>query len=124
MSMLRSVLAVSCLVLLIAQAAGCASANRPLQLLSGQGPVYPAAARAEGVEGSVTVRYDVTVEGAVENARVVASEPQGVFDEAALLAVRSWRFNAPVVDGERRPARNRESTLTFLLGGTNEYDNY
>ncbi len=124
MSVLRSVLVCSFLVLLLVQLGGCASANRPLQLVSGQGPAYPAGARANGVEGSVTVRYDVTVDGAVKNARVVASEPQGVFDEAALLALRSWRFNAPVLNGERQATRNRESTLTFRLGGTDEYDSY
>ena len=116
---------VCCLVtLLLLQSGGCASANRPLQLVSGQGPVYPSASRADGVEGSVTVRYDVSTDGVVENARIVASDPPGVFDEAALAAIRSWRFNAPVVDGQREPARNRESTLTFRLGSTDEYDGY
>ena len=103
---------------------GCAAQNRPLQLLAGAGPIYPAAARADGVEGSVTIRYDVTADGVVTNARVVASVPPGVFDEAALAAVRSWRFNAPVVAGERQPAANRESTLDFRLGGGAAYENY
>ena len=112
------------IIVLVLAVSACAAQNRPLQLLAGQGPVYPAAARADGVEGSVTIRYDVTAEGAVANARVVASTPTGVFDEAALAAVRSWRFNAPTVAGEPQPARNRESTLDFRLGGGDAYDNY
>ena len=111
-------------VFMLVSLSACAAQNRPLQLISGQGPLYPAVARADGVEGSVTIRYDVTVEGVVTNARVVASTPRGVFDEAALAAVRSWRFNAPMLAGEPQPARNRESTLEFRLGGTDEYDNY
>ena len=110
-----------CLVLTLA---ACASQNRPLQLVSGAGPVFPEAARAEGLEGSVTVRYDVDVEGVVRNARVVASEPPGVFDAAALAAVRSWRFNPPLRDGEPVAARSRESEVTFRQGDTSAYDGY
>ena len=111
-------------MLLVISLTACAAQNRPLQLVSGDGPVYPAVARADGVEGSVTVRYNVTADGAVANARVVASVPPGVFDEAALAAVRSWRFNAPMVAGERQPAKNRESTLDFRLSGSDAYDNF
>ena len=112
------------LLLILLLTGACASANRPLQLVSGQGPVYPAKARADGIEGSVTVRYDVTVDGRVNNARVVSSSPPGVFDDAALVAIRSWHFNAPMVNGERQSTRNRESTLTFRLGGSDAYDDY
>lgn len=103
---------------------GCAANNRPLQLIGGQGPVYPAAAKASGIEGDVTVRYDVGVDGSVMNARVVSSTQGGLFDEAALAAVKSWRFNAPLVNGERQAAKNRESTVSFRLGGADAYDGY
>ena len=102
----------------------CASANRPLQLVSGAGPVYPQEARERGVEGEVAVRYDVSAAGRVVNARVVRSQPRGIFDEAALAAVRSWQFNAPIVDGEPTPARNRQSTVTFKLSNGDEYEGY
>ncbi len=103
---------------------GCASADRPLQLISGAGQEYPLAALEQGIEGFVVVRYDVGVDGQVNGARVVSSQPPGVFDDAALRAVRSWRFNAPLVDGERQPATGLQSTLTFKLGDTNAYDDY
>jgi TonB family protein len=103
---------------------GCASANRPLQLLAGEGQVYPEAAKQQGIEGYVVVGYDVDVEGRVVGARVVRSEPAGVFDEAALNAVRSWRFNPPLANGVKQPTLNLESTLTFKLGSAGAYDNY
>ena len=78
--------------------------------------VYPAAARANGVEGRVVVRYDVTAAGTVANAVVVESEPPGVFDDAALNAVRSWRFRPMVEGGEAAPAPARVSELVFRLG--------
>jgi TonB family protein len=53
-------------------------------------PEYPRA--AGGVRGHVDVEFTVTPAGTVENAHVVASEPRGVFDAAALASVRRWRF--------------------------------
>ena len=109
---------------LVIASVGCASQNRPLQLVSGAGPVYPAAARAEGVQGQVTIAYDVTIEGRVVNARVIQSEPAGVFDAAALQAVRSWRFNPKIVDGVPQMTKDQQSTVTFALGETAQYDQY
>ena len=96
--------------------AGCASPSRPPQFIGGADLVYPADARATGVEGRVVVRYDVTQAGTVANAVVVESEPPGVFDSAALDAVRSWRFRPMVVQGEVVPAPDRVSKLVFRLG--------
>lgn len=110
--------------MLLFWATACAGGDRPLQLIAGQGPVYPEPARTEGIEGEVTVRYDVTMLGTVTNARVVASHPPGVFDEAALSAVRSWRFNAPQVDGQPQVAQDRQSTVTFKMGDAEHYDRY
>lgn len=102
----------------------CASGNRPLQLLGGAGPVYPPAAKTAGVEGFVTLRYDVNVEGVVTNISVVASEPEGVFDDAAITALASWKFNPARRDGTAMASPNRESTITFRLSGGSDYDRY
>lgn len=95
--------------------AGCASAPRPLQLLAGADPVYPPAARAAGIEGEVTIRYDVTAAGRVANAVILAAEPVGVFEEAALAAVASWRFRPATTRGEPTAPR-QVSVLRFRLG--------
>jgi len=103
---------------------GCASGNRPLQLVSGTGAVYPAQARAEGVEGYVVVRSDVGVDGLVRNARVVASSPRDVFDEAAVQAVSRWRFRPPERGGEPQPVNGLQSRLDFTLEGGEAYRDY
>lgn len=97
-------------------AAGCASGPQPLQLLAGADLVYPAAARAAGIEGEVSVSYDVTATGHVVNAVVLAAEPGGVFEEAALAAVRSWRFRPLTERGVPVAAPGRVSVLRFRLG--------
>ena len=101
---------------------GCISSpNRPLQLISGAGPVYPVAAKAAGITGVVKVRYDVTRDGLVVNAVVQTSEPADVFDEAALTAVRSWRFNPKIVDRKSQPVIGIVSSVRFRVDA-GEYD--
>ena len=102
----------------------CASQNRPAQLVGGGGPVYPSHAKEAGIEGHVTVVYDISVEGRVINLVVVASEPAGVFDDAALAAVSSWRFNPRIEAGQVVAAANKQSTVTFKLSGTDAYEQY
>ena len=103
---------------------GCVAQNQPLQLLSGAGPTYPEAARAAGIEGMVVVRYDVLLDGTVANATIVTAQPPGVFDAAALAAVRSWRFQPPMVDGQRRAAYGLKSTIAFEAPDGKPYEAY
>ena len=104
------------LLLGLALVVGCASGPRPLQLLAGADPAYPPAARAAGIEGQVTVSYDVTAAGRVANAVVVAAEPHGVFEQAALAAVRSWRFRPATERGVPVSVPGQVSVLRFRLG--------
>lgn len=113
-----------CAAAVLVLAACTASPTRPPLLLSGAGPVYPAEARARGIRGEVAVRYDVTETGEVVNARVVAAEPVGVFDEAALTTVASWRFKPQLIDGVPTYARDVTSKVQFVPDGTDKYDQY
>ena len=76
-------------------------------------PVYPQALMRRGVGGQVTVGYDVTVRGTVVNVKVVASEPLGPFDPAAVQAVSSWVFRPQQREGKSRAVGGLESTLEF-----------
>ncbi len=55
-------------------------------------PEYPPGALQKGLQGSVRVRITVAADGKVKSAAVVNSSPAAVFDQAALAAVRRWRF--------------------------------
>jgi TonB family protein len=57
-------------------------------------PAYPPAARNRRVEGYVDVEFTVNAAGNVESPRVVAAQPTGIFDAAALAAVARWRYPA------------------------------
>lgn len=112
------------LLLLLLLAACAAPQNRPMQLLSGSGPVYPSAAKAQGIEGVVVVRYGVSRDGRVVDARVDSARPEGIFEASALTAVRSWRYNPALRDGEPVAVDNVVSTLRFELGNGERYRGY
>jgi len=63
-------------------------------------PQYPQTARERGIEGHVDVQFTVAAAGTVESPAVTASEPAGIFDQAALAAVSRWRYRA---DFDRAP---------------------
>ena len=100
---------------------GCAAPSRPPQFIGGADLVYPPAAQADGIEGLVVVRYDVTAEGRVQNAVVVDSQPPDVFEQAALAAVRSWIFRPQLSQGEAVPALGRVSEVRFQIGDGEAY---
>lgn len=64
-------------------------------------PVYPEAARKKGVEGWVELAFTVTPNGTVEDVEVRNASPANVFDDAAVRAIRAWRFKPVERNGEK-----------------------
>lgn len=79
-------------------------------------PQYPPAAAQDGVEGWVRMRFSIGRTGQVKNAIVVDSQPAVIFDEAALRAVRKWKYQPKVVDGKQVERHGLLVRLTFKLG--------
>lgn len=67
-------------------------------------PEYPFAMRSAGVEGSVTVEFDVDASGRVTSARAVKSSARE-FEEPAVRAVLKWRFESGKRHGKPVPFR-------------------
>ena len=63
-------------------------------------PEYPMRMRQRGIEGAVGITFTIAKTGTVKDAVVDISQPPGVFDKAALAAVRRWRYNPKIVDGK------------------------
>ena len=61
-------------------------------------PVYPAAARELAVSGVVIVQILIDKGGEVAAAKVIRSVP--ALDEAAINAVRHWKYTPTMVNGE------------------------
>lgn len=76
-----------------------------LRLLTSVEAVYPESALRAGVAGWVDVEFVVGTDGIPDEARVVATEPPGVFEYAALDAISLYRYQPFERDGrvyERR----------------------
>jgi len=63
-------------------------------------PSYPMAARRRGDQGTVTVKVLVTAEGLPANVSLEKTSGHAALDEAAVTAVRSWRF-VPAREGKQ-----------------------
>ncbi len=61
-------------------------------------PIYPAIAQAARVQGVVIIQATIGVDGRVVDAAVLKSIP--LLDEAALAAVRQWRYTATRLNGQ------------------------
>lgn len=75
--------------------------------------IYPEAARRAGIEGQVVLRLRIGDAGQVIDARVVEAAGHG-FDEAALAAIRQFKFQPGTLDGAA-VATDITYTYTFLL---------
>lgn len=78
-------------------------------------PVYPAEAERKGVEGYAIVEFALTADGHTRDLRVTDSSPPGVFDDASLAAVRTWRFEPVSAEDAARLPRT-SVRLAFKLG--------
>jgi periplasmic protein TonB len=74
------------------------SVDAPARLVRGLAPSYPERARADGIEGVVGLELVVGTSGVVESARIVHAVGHGL-DEAALSAVRQFRFTCATKGG-------------------------
>lgn len=90
------------------------SGGRNLVVLHRVQPRYPSRAAARGVEGWVRLEVTVSPAGTVSNARVVDASPKGVFDRAALEAIRQWRFKPAFSEG-RAVEQRADQTIRFRL---------
>jgi TonB family protein len=70
----------------------------PPKILQGGDAVYPPAAKKAGVAGDVVLRLLVGKTGSVEDVEVLKGLPEGLTD-AAVEAVRRWKFEPGRVDG-------------------------
>lgn len=67
--------------------------------------VYPRDAERNGVEGWVDVEFTIAADGSTQDLVVSGAQPPQVFDNAAVDAVKKWRFAPIVRDGTAVPQR-------------------
>jgi protein TonB len=77
-------------------------------------PPYPREAALEGIEGWVRIAVEIDERGRVRDVEVLAAEPRGYFEQAAIRAVQRWSWKPAMIDGQPRAQRVIQE-LTFDL---------
>lgn len=94
--------------------------DREAKALRRPPPHYPQRAILEGLSGWVKVRFTVSATGTTKDIEVVAAEPPGVFEEAAVEAVERFLYSPRIVRGVAvdRPGVETDLTFTLMQGGS------
>ena len=79
-------------------------------------PQYPPKARQRRIEGWVDIEFTIGAAGTVANPKVIGAQPPGVFEQSALRAIRRWRYNPKIVDGEAVERPGQRVRIRFELG--------
>ena len=77
-------------------------------------PQFPEAARKRGLDGWVDLQFVVGTDGAVGDVAVVGAQPVGIFEQAALDAVRHWRYQ-PVLRAGQAVSQHARVRLRFTV---------
>lgn len=80
-------------------------------------PTYPALSRRFGETGKVVLRVELDEQGLVAGARVESPSGFERLDHAALTAVKSWRCNPPLRNGQPTRAVAKQP-FHFVLQGS------
>jgi protein TonB len=81
-------------------------------------PVYPAAAKAAHMSGTVMMRAVITKDGSIQRL-TVASSTNGMFDDAAIDAARQWHYRPYVLNGEPTEV-DTTITVNFAMSPANQ----
>ena len=77
-------------------------------------PAYPAFARTARVDGAVVLHATISKAGTIENVSVISGPP--MLRQAALDAVRTWRYKPYLLDNEPVQVETTVNVI-FVLGG-------
>ena len=61
---------------------------------------YPQSAAKNGGQGYVVVHLLIAKDGSIQLAKVLDSEPRGLFDQTVLTGIQNWRFSPAKFNGE------------------------
>lgn len=82
--------------------------------LNNPAPAYPLAARRRNIEGKVLVRAEVQADGSCSQVELKTPSTSELLNQAALVAVKKWRFIPATLHGETVVAWV-EIPITFKL---------
>jgi len=85
-----------------------------LALVKSVQPEYPRKARESATEGWVELAFTVADTGTVRDVAVIAANPSGVFEQAAIGALSQWRYK-PVLRDAKAVAQRARIRIRFAM---------
>jgi len=82
------------------------------KLIKEVNPIYPEAAKANGVQGTVKLHVILAKDGSVRQAELVSGDPLLV--QAAIDAVKQWRYRPALLNGQPVEVDNEVSVVFHL----------
>lgn len=79
-------------------------------------PIYPEKAVQNELEGFVVLSFDITETGTTDNVKVVESQPAGVFDKSAKVALKQWEYKPRIQGGKGVRQTGLLVQLDYQLG--------
>jgi TonB family protein len=83
-------------------------------------PIYPPEAERQGIEGNVRLRVTVGPDGVVRFVQLLSGPP--TLAQAAIEAVRQWRFSPTLLDGKPIEATGNVTLAFHLTYPRNDQD--
>lgn len=77
--------------------------------------VYPPKARQRRIEGYIILSFDIDKRGQPKNIEVVESKPPRIFTREAIKALRHWKYQPRIVNGQAQEQRGQKVKLEFKL---------
>lgn len=91
------------------------NANKQLMPLSRVEAVYPAKAKKRRIEGYVIVKFDIDEQGRTKNIEVLEAQPARFFERSAMDAIKRWRYQPQIVDGQARVIIGYTTKIEFKM---------
>lgn len=63
-------------------------------------PTFPPSAQSRGISGYVILEISISDRGKIDDVVVIDSKPKGIFENAAIEAVRRWSFEPAISEGK------------------------
>ncbi|HIF9295185.1 TPA: energy transducer TonB [Photobacterium damselae] len=78
-------------------------------------PRYPARALKQGAEGYVVLQFTIDTQGRPSDISVVEAKPRRLFERDAMRALRKWKYQAKIIDGQAVEQPGQTVKLEFKI---------
>ncbi|WP_394175294.1 energy transducer TonB [Thalassotalea litorea] len=76
-------------------------------------PRYPIGAARQKIRGWVKLRFSINPQGIPEDIVVIESQPEDIFDQAAIDALSRWKYRPQLQDGQAIKQENLSVRIDF-----------